>query len=41
MNCMNATFLKLSKSGYATEYEIKISKSDFMSDFKKETQPFE
>lgn len=27
--------LKLSKSGYATEYEIKISKSDFMSDFKK------
>lgn len=27
--------LKLTKSGYATEYEIKISKSDLKADFKK------
>jgi hypothetical protein len=26
---------KLSKSGYVTEYEIKISRSDFFADFKK------
>ncbi len=27
--------LKVTKAGYATEYEIKISKSDFKADFKK------
>lgn len=27
--------LKLTPSGYATEYEIKVSNSDFMADFKK------
>ena len=27
--------LSITKSGYATEYEIKISRSDFKADFKK------
>lgn len=29
-------YLTVNKSGYATEYEIKISKSDFKNDFKKQ-----
>jgi hypothetical protein len=43
IGCFEADIMELTKSGYAVEYEVKITRSDFLNDAKKqkfyETQP--